>query len=100
LLCSVPVLNEKDEGGRFLGTSSQANKLHVDPSFLLIQNKSAQRGSSADFLLQQTIAKLVFGRQMNVEKLVTHRFPLRTTAAAVESAANPVSESLKWLSIS
>lgn len=50
---------------------------------------------SADFTLQQQVARLVFSRQLDVRRLVTHRFPLAETAAAVDLAANPTAESLK-----
>lgn len=52
---------------------------------------------SADFTLQKQVAKLVFSRQLDVRPLITHRFPLAETAAAVELASNPTPESLKIL---
>lgn len=50
---------------------------------------------SADFTLQGEVARLVFSRRLDVRRLVTHRFPLVQTAAAVELAAHPTPESLK-----
>ncbi|MEY4385048.1 MAG: hypothetical protein RLY20_331 [Verrucomicrobiota bacterium] len=52
---------------------------------------------SADFTLQKQVAKLVFSRQLDVRPLITHRFALADTAAAVELASNPTPESLKVL---
>jgi L-iditol 2-dehydrogenase len=52
---------------------------------------------SADFTLQKQVARLVFSRQLDVRPLITHRFPLAQTAAAVELASNPTPESLKVL---
>jgi len=39
----------------------------------------------------------VFSRRLDVRKLITHRFPLEETAAAVALAARPTEESLKIL---
>jgi L-iditol 2-dehydrogenase len=52
---------------------------------------------SADFTLQKQVARLVFSRQLDVRPLITHRFPLAETAAAVELASHPTPESLKIL---
>jgi len=52
---------------------------------------------SADFTLQKKVARLVFSRQLDVRPLITHRFPLGETAAAVELASRPTPESLKVL---
>jgi L-iditol 2-dehydrogenase len=52
---------------------------------------------SADFTLQKQVARLVFSRQLDVRSLITHRFPLHETAAAVELASHPTPESLKVL---
>lgn len=52
---------------------------------------------SADFTLQKKVARLVFSRKLDVRALITHRFPLAQTAAAVELASHPTPESLKVL---
>jgi threonine dehydrogenase-like Zn-dependent dehydrogenase len=40
---------------------------------------------------------LVFRRQLDVRPLVTHRFPLAETAAAIALASRPTPDSLKIL---
>jgi len=50
---------------------------------------------SADVTLQRDVARLVFSRQLDVRRLITHRFPLEQTAEAVELAANPDPQALK-----
>jgi len=41
------------------------------------------------------VARLVFSRKLDVRRLITHRFPLEQTAAAIELAAHPTADSLK-----
>ena len=67
----------------------------VDLAGICVDEKDLLGSYSADFTLQKEVARLVFGRQLDVRPLVTHRFPLEQTAAAVELAAHPVAESLK-----
>jgi L-iditol 2-dehydrogenase len=50
---------------------------------------------SADVTLQREVGRLVFTRQLDVRPLITHRFPLEHTAAAVQLAARPHPEALK-----
>jgi L-iditol 2-dehydrogenase len=50
---------------------------------------------SADITLQRQVARLVFTRQLDVRSLITHRFPLEQTAAAIELAARPHPQALK-----
>jgi threonine dehydrogenase-like Zn-dependent dehydrogenase len=45
--------------------------------------------------LQDEVARLVFSRQLDVRLLITHRFPLEQTAAAVQLAGRPTKDSLK-----
>jgi len=50
---------------------------------------------SSDITLQREAARLVFGRKLDVQGLITHQFPLAETAEAVRLAANPGRTSLK-----
>ena len=52
---------------------------------------------SSDFTLQDEVARLVFSRRLDVRPLITHRFPLDQTAAAVALASSPKPDSLKIL---
>ncbi|MDB6057162.1 MAG: Alcohol dehydrogenase GroES-like protein, partial [Verrucomicrobiales bacterium] len=67
----------------------------VDLSNVCLHEKDLIGSYSADFLLQKEVAKLVFSGRIDMEKLVTHRFPLSETAAAVGLASKPSPESLK-----
>jgi L-iditol 2-dehydrogenase len=47
--------------------------------------------------LQDEVARLVFSRRLDVRPLISHRFPLEQTAAAIALAARPTPDSLKIL---
>lgn len=67
----------------------------IDLSGICLHEKDLIGSYSADFLLQKEVAELVFSGRVDMEKLVTHRFPLSETAAAVAMASKPTPESLK-----
>ncbi len=67
----------------------------VDLSAVCVAEKDLIGSYSSDFTLQKEVARLVFSRQMPMEKLITHRFPLEETAKAVALASHPTPESLK-----
>lgn len=67
----------------------------VDLSLVCTDEKDLIGSYSADVTLQPAVARLVFSRQLDVRPLITHRFPLVETAAAVALAAQPQPDSLK-----
>ena len=67
----------------------------IDLSAVCVSEKDLIGSYSADFLLQKKVAHLVFSRQLDIRKLVTHRFALAETAAAVALASKPTGDSLK-----
>jgi L-iditol 2-dehydrogenase len=67
----------------------------LDLATVCVDEKDLIGSYSADFLLQDEVARLVFSRKLDVRQLVTHRFPLEQTAAAVELVSHPSAESLK-----
>jgi len=69
----------------------------LDLSRICVDEKDLLGSYSADFTLQREVSRLVFSRQLDVRSLITHRFPLEQTAAAVDLAAHPQPESLKIL---
>ena len=86
-------------GGRILlfAHTKRGAELPVDLARICVDEVDLIGSYSADFTLQKPVARLVFGRQLDVRPLITHRFPLAETAAAVELAAQPTAESLKIL---
>jgi L-iditol 2-dehydrogenase len=69
----------------------------LDLASICVDEKDLVGSYSADFTLQREVARLVFSRQLDVRPLITHRFPLSETAAAVELASHPTPASLKVL---
>lgn len=69
----------------------------LDLATICVDEKDLLGSYSADFLLQKEVARLVFSRRLDVRGLITHRFPLAETAAAVSLAAQPTTASLKIL---
>jgi L-iditol 2-dehydrogenase len=67
----------------------------IDLATVCMDEKDLIGSYSADFLLQKEVARLVFSRKLDALRLITHRFPLAQTAAAVELASHPTTESLK-----
>jgi len=67
----------------------------IDLSSVCVDEKDLLGSYSSDVTLQASVAKLVFGRRLDVRPLVTHRFALEETAAAVDLAAHPQPGALK-----
>jgi len=67
----------------------------IDLASICVDEKDLIGSYSSDFTLQAEVARLVFARQFDVRPLITHRFPLDETAAAVQLAARPQPDSLK-----
>jgi L-iditol 2-dehydrogenase len=67
----------------------------IDLATVCVDEKDLIGSYSADFLLQDEVARLVFSRKLDTRRLITHQFLLEQTAAAVELAAHPTTDSLK-----
>ena len=67
----------------------------LDLATVCVDEKDVIGSYSADYELQDEVAKLVFSRKLDVRRLITHQFPLAHTAAAVDLAAQPSADSLK-----
>jgi L-iditol 2-dehydrogenase len=67
----------------------------LDLATVCVDEKDLIGSYSSDFRLQAEVARLVFTRKVDARRLITHRFPLGQTAAAIELASHPTAESLK-----
>src|SRR5690348_6842397 len=75
--------------------TKRGEKAEVDLATVCVDEKDLIGSYSADFTLQSQAARLIFTRQLDVSRLITHEFPLDQTAAAVELASHPTPDSLK-----
>jgi L-iditol 2-dehydrogenase len=84
-------------GGQLLlfSHTRRGEQTELDLATICVDEKDLIGSYSADVLLQPEVAKLVFSRQLDVRRLITHQFPLDQTAAAIELASHPNTESLK-----
>jgi L-iditol 2-dehydrogenase len=69
----------------------------LDFASICVDEKDLIGSYSSDFTIQGEAARLVFSRQLDVRPLITHRFPLEQTSAAIELASRPAADSLKIL---
>ena len=67
----------------------------LDLAATCVDEKDLLGSYSADFTLQAEVARLVFSRRLDVRPLITHRFALDQTAAAIALAIRPMPDSLK-----
>jgi len=67
----------------------------LDLSTVCVEEKDLIGSYSSDFALQNEVAKLVFGRIVDVRGLISHQFPLGQTQDAIRLAARPVTGSMK-----
>ena len=90
------VLNEPEESGVMPALPDlQPSTFNFQLSTICLDEKDLIGSYSSDFTLQAEVARLVFSRKLDVRRLITHRFPLEETAAAVALASRPTEDSLK-----
>jgi L-iditol 2-dehydrogenase len=77
--------------------SLQPSAFSLDLASICLDEKDLIGSYSSDFTLQAGVARLVFSRRLDVRPLITHRFSLEQTAAAIALAASPTPDSLKIL---
>jgi L-iditol 2-dehydrogenase len=78
-------------GGRIMvfAATSPGETASLDLGALCAAEKELLTSYSASVEVQDLAAQLVFGREIRVEELVTHRFPLEEAPRAVELASRP-----------
>ena len=83
-------------GGRVLLFAQTARgEAMIDPAAVCVDEKALLGSYSASVDLQEESTRFVFGREMNLEGLVSHRFPLKESVQALELAAHPQPDSMK-----
>jgi len=83
-------------GGRVLLFAQTARgETTIDPAAICVDEKTLLGSYSASVDLQDESVQFVMGREMNLERLISHRFPLSQSLQALELAAHPQPDSMK-----
>src|SRR6202521_251678 len=85
-------------GGRILlFAQTQHGEAAIDPAAICVDEKTLVGSYSASVDLQEESVRFVMNREMDLERLVSHRFPLPESQQALELAAHPQPSSMKIL---
>ena len=91
-----PAMDATRPGGRvLLFAQTQHGEASIDPAAVCVDEKSLLGSYSASVDLQEESARFVLSREVDLERLITHRFPLAESVEALRLAANPQPDSMK-----
>jgi L-iditol 2-dehydrogenase len=83
-------------GGRILlFAQTQHGETVIDPAAICVDEKTLLGSYSASVELQAEAVRFVMNREMDLERLVSHRFPLSESPQALDLAAHPQPSSMK-----
>src|ERR1700686_2771130 len=83
-------------GGRvLLFAQTQHGEAVIDPAAICVDEKTLVGSYSASVDLQEESVRFVMNREMDLERLVSHRFPLAQSPQALNLAAHPQPSSMK-----
>jgi L-iditol 2-dehydrogenase len=83
-------------GGRvLLFAQTQHGEAIVDPAAICVDEKTLVGSYSASVDLQEDAVRFVMSREMDLERLISHRFPLSEAPQALDLAAHPQPASMK-----
>jgi L-iditol 2-dehydrogenase len=83
-------------GGRvLLFAQTQHGEAVIDPAAICVDEKTLVGSYSASVDLQEESVRFVLSREMDLERLVSHRFPLMQSPQALHLAAHPQPSSMK-----
>ncbi len=80
-----PAMDATRPGGRvLLFAQTQHGEAIIDPASVCVDEKSLLGSYSASVDLQEESARFVLGREMDLERLISHRFPLAESIDALQ----------------
>jgi L-iditol 2-dehydrogenase len=83
-------------GGRVLLFAQTARgEATIDPAAVCVDEKTLLGSYSASIEIQEESVGFVMNREMNLEQLISHRFPLSRSVEALHLAAHPQADSMK-----
>ena len=91
-----PAMDAARPGGRILlFAQTQHGEAVVDPAAICVDEKTLLGSYSASVDLQDESVRFVMNVEMNLERLISHRFPLDEGPQALEMASHPQPSSMK-----
>jgi L-iditol 2-dehydrogenase len=83
-------------GGRvLLFAQTQHGEAVIDPAAICVDEKTLVGSYSASVDLQEASVRFVMNREIDLQRLVSHRFPLDRSTEALKLAAHPQPSSMK-----
>jgi len=91
-----PAMDATRAGGRVLLFAQTARgEATIDPAAVCVDEKALLGSYSASVELQEESVRFVMNREMDLERLISHRFPLDRSVEALGLAAHPRPDSMK-----
>jgi L-iditol 2-dehydrogenase len=91
-----PAMDLTRPGGRvLLFAQTVSGEATIDPAAVCVDEKTLLGSYSASVELQEQSVRFVMGREMDLERLISHRFSLSDSVEALRLAAHPQPESMK-----
>jgi L-iditol 2-dehydrogenase len=91
-----PAMDATRPGGRvLLFAQTQHGEAVIDPAAICVDEKSLIGSYSASADLQSESVDFVMNRAMDLESLISHKFPLSESGKALDLAAHPQPSSMK-----
>jgi len=83
-------------GGRILlFAQTVRGEVAIDPASICVDEKTLLGSYSASVELQEESVRFVMSRELDLEGLISHRFPLASSVEALSLAAHPQADSMK-----
>src|SRR5258706_2749189 len=91
-----PAMDATRPGGRvLLFAQTVRGEGTIDPAAVCVDGKALFGSYSASVELQEESVRFVMNREMDLERLISHRFPLESGVEAMNLAAHPQPDSMK-----
>jgi L-iditol 2-dehydrogenase len=91
-----PAMDAARPGGRvMLFAQTQRGEAIIDPAAVCVDEKTLLGSYSASVDLQDESVRFVMSREMDLERLISHKFPLSGAVEALQIAAHPQPETMK-----
>ncbi len=91
-----PAIDAARPGGRvLLFAQTVRGEVTIDPAAVCVDEKALLGSYSASVELQEESVRFVMNREMDMERLISHRFPLQDSVEALKLAAHPRPDTMK-----